>query len=164
MRYAPIPANDAERLKVLYQKDILDTPAEPRFDALTKEAAERLGMPISMVSIIDKEREWFKSCYGLGASEGPRNISFCGHAMLASDIFIIEDTWEDERFKDNPQVVSAPFVRFYAGIALHELGSGYVLGVFCVKDRIPRKLSVTEIGIFLDIAQRAELELNKKSK
>lgn len=163
MKYAPIPSNDVERLKVLYQKDILDTPPEPRFDALTKEVAEKLRVPISMVSIIDKEREWFKSCYGLDIKEGPRSTSFCGHAMLVSDIFIVADTLKDERFKDNPQVVGAPFVRFYAGIALHETGSGHVLGVFCVKDIKPRDLSVTELGVFLDIAQRAELEINKKS-
>jgi len=161
MKHAPIPPNDEERLKILHQKNILDTPAEPRFDELTKLATTLLKVPIAAVSIIDKDREWFKSCHGLNIKEGPRATSFCGHAMLASDLFIVEDTLQDERFRDNPQVMGYPFIRFYAGIALHELDSGHVLGVFCVKDTNPRKLSTKDIGIFLDIAKKVEIELNK---
>ena len=162
MKYAPIPPNDEERLKVLHQLNILDTPPEPRFDALTKEAVEKLHVPIAIISIIDKDREWFKSCQGLDTKEGPRNTSFCGHAMLASEMFIVEDTLKDERFKDNPQVMGKPFIRFYAGIALHEALTDYVLGVFCIKDTKPRDLSLSEINTFLDIAKKAEIELNTK--
>jgi len=162
MKYAPIPSNDEERLKVLHRLDILDTPPEPRFDDLTKEAVEKLKVPISMISIIDKDREWFKSCQGLNVKESPRNISFCGHAMLASEIFIIEDTLKDERFRDNPQVMGKPFIRFYAGIALHEALTNHVIGVFCIKDTRPRDMSLPEINIFLNIAKKAELQLNKR--
>lgn len=124
-------------------------------------ACELLKVPIAIVSIIDKDREWFKSCQGLDIKEGPRNTSFCGHAMLAKDIFIIEDALQDERFKDNPKVIDKPFIRFYAGYALYDSSGSHVLGVFCIKDTKPRKLSVSEIGAFLDIAQKVQIELNK---
>jgi hypothetical protein len=102
MQKAPIPADEKERLDAVHRAAILDTAPEERFDKLTKEAVEKLHVPISTVSILDSDREWFKSCVGTDQKEGDRSISFCGHALLAKDIFIVEDTFKDERFANNP--------------------------------------------------------------
>jgi len=161
MQTAPIPDNEKERLESVHELALLDTKPEERFDALTKEATEKLHAPISTLTIVDENREWFKSCQGLDQKEGDRAISFCGHALLASVLFIIEDTLKDERFKDNPVVIGPPFIRFYAGIRLLNLRTGLPIGVFCIKDIKPRKLSLEEINTFMDIGNRAEKEVNK---
>ena len=161
MKNAPIPKNEADRLMAVKALDILDTEPEARFDEVTKEATVRLHVPISTVTIIDKDREWYKSCQGIGMREGPRSISFCGHAMAAKDIFIVEDTLLDERFRDNPTVVNAPFIRFYAGISLYNKKDDLPVGAFCVKDTQPRKLSTEEMNIFLQLAGEAEDQLNR---
>ncbi len=140
---------------------ILDTKPEERFDRITKEATEKLQVPISTIAILDSKREWFKSCTGLDQKESDRAISFCGHALLVKELFIIEDTLKDDRFKDNPMVTGFPFIRFYAGQALLDYKTGKSIGVFCIKDTKPRKLSVGEVGIILDLANKAEIELNK---
>lgn len=160
MQIAPIPKNEKERLEAVHRMAILDTKPEERFDLLTREAVEKLKVPMSMVSILDSNREWFKSCVGLDQKEGDRSVSFCGHALLAKDIFIVEDTLKDIRFFDNPMVTGFPFIRFYAGIALLDNKSGQVVGVFCVKDIKPRVFNVEEIAILIDLAARAEEELN----
>lgn len=162
MQLAPIPSNEDERLAALHKLAILDTEPEERFDLLTKEAVEKLKVPMSMVSILDKEREWFKSCVGWDKKEGDRGASFCGHALLAGNIFIVSDTLQDERFSNNPMVIGEPFIRFYAGMALIDHESKQPIGVFCVKDKIPREFSLDEISIFMDLANRTEIELNKK--
>mgnify|MGYP001575743031 CR=1 FL=1 len=162
MQTAPIPENESERLAAVHRLAILDTAPEKRFDKLTKEAAESLNMPISTISIIDENREWYKSCYGLDQKQGDRSISFCGHALLSSDIFIVEDTRNDPKFADNPAVVGPPYIRFYAGVALRDQKTNRPIGVFCVKDFKPRKLSIKEIGLIIEIANRAERELNTK--
>ncbi|MDX9893512.1 MAG: GAF domain-containing protein [Patescibacteria group bacterium] len=160
MKKAPIPQNETARLEALKQLGILDTPTEKRFDQITKEATAKLQVPVSTISIIDEDREWFKSCQGLDSKEGARDISFCGHAMLSREIFIIEDTLEDERFKDNPYVIGKNGIRFYAGIALHDQASGLPIGVLCVKDFKPKKMSLDEIEILMKLAAKAEDELN----
>lgn len=163
MQKAPIPANEKERIEAVHKLNILDTKPEERFDVLTREAVEKLHVPMSMVSILDSDREWFKSCVGLDTKEGERAVSFCGHALLAKNIFIIEDTLKDPRFVDNPMVMGSPFIRFYAGIALHDkkTHSPLPIGVFCVKDTKPRTLSTEEIATLMELAERAEAELNK---
>ena len=148
-------------MEALHRLAILDTKPEERFDVLTREAVEKLKVPMSMVSILDSDREWYKSCVGLDAKEGDRAASFCGHALLATNIFIIEDTLKDPRFADNPMVVGFPFIRFYAGVALFDQETRKPIAVFCVKDTKPRKLTTVEIGIIIDLADRAEKELNK---
>jgi GAF domain-containing protein len=163
MQKAPIPKDEKERMATVHRLVILDTVPEERFDVLTREAVKKLHVPISTVTILDADREWFKSCQGLENKEGDRAISFCGHVLLAKDIFIVEDTLKDSRFADNPMVVSSPFIRFYAGISLLDRLTGQAIGVFCVKDIKPRKLSLEEIGIMTDLAERAETELNKSS-
>jgi len=161
MQNAPIPTNEKERLEAVHRVAILDTKPEERFDVLTREAVEKLKVPMSMVSILDSDREWFKSCVGLDKKEGDRTVSFCGHALLATNIFIVEDTLKDPRFADNPMVVGFPFIRFYAGIALYDKQTGQAIGVFCVKDIKPRVFNPRELAILMDLAERAEKELNK---
>jgi len=159
---APIPENEKERLEAVHQMAILDTEPEERFDVLTKEAIERLHVPISTVTIIDEKREWFKSCQGVNVRENSREVSFCGHAMFSSVLFIVEDTFRDPRFADNPMVINPPHIRFYAGIRLLDQRTALPIGVFCIKDTKPRKLTLEETNIFMDIAGRVENEINRK--
>ena len=161
MQNAPIPADENKRIEAVHRMAILDTKPEERFDTLTREAIEKLKVQMSMVSILDSDREWFKSCVGLDQKEGGRAISFCGHALLATNIFIIEDTLKDPRFADNPMVIGFPFIRFYAGVALFDYKTRQPIGVFCVKDTKPKKLSTEEIAFIIDLADKAEKELNK---
>lgn len=159
----PIPADEQNRLNALYQMGLLDTPPEERFDKITKQAVERFNTMLSTISILDKNREWFKSCSGIPiAKEEPRETSFCGHALAEKTIFIIEDATLDPRFIDNPHVVGPPFVRFYAGVALYDHATNQPVGVFCIKDDKPRKFSEQDISDLLNFAKRAEVELNSK--
>ena len=160
MQNAPIPNDENKRIEAVHRLAILDTEPEERFDVLTREAAEKLKVSMSMVSILDSDREWYKSCVGFNKKEGGRAESFCGHALLATNIFIVEDTLKDPRFADNPTVVGEPFIRFYAGIALFDHKTRQPIGVFCVKDTKPKKLTVQEIGVLIDLANKAEKELN----
>jgi|SRR3989338_1312286 len=162
MQSAPIPKDEKERLKKLFEMSILDTEPEERFDVITRDVIRVFNVPISTITIIDEKREWYKSCQGLEVKEAPRAVSFCAHAMLSRDVFIVEDTLKDDRFKDNPMVVNPPHIRFYAGAALRS-EDGINIGVFCVKDTKPRSFSNQEVGMLLDFAARAEAEL-KKSK
>src|SRR3989344_5148542 len=161
MQNAPVPEDEKERMEAVHRIAILDSDPEERFDVLTRQAVEKLNVAISMVSIIDHDREWFKSCTGLNQKEGERVVSFCGHALLARNMFVVEDTLADPRFADNPMVVGFPFIRFYAGVALFDYKSRQPIGVFCVKDTKPRELTVKEIGFIVDLANLAEQELNK---
>jgi GAF domain-containing protein len=162
MKIAPIPENETERLQAVKDLGILDSKTEERFDKITAEAAQKLNVPISAIAIIDEGREWYKACYGLDVKEGNRDISFCGHTLVdPEDILVIEDTLKDERFADNPYVVSDPYIRFYAGVRLFHRKTKMPIGVFCVKDKNPRNLSVDELSIVLDYAAKAEEEINK---
>ena len=161
MKKAPIPKNEARRLAALKSLNLLDTEPEPRFDNLTKKLAEQLNAPIATLSLLDKNREWFKSCQGVSSREGDRGISFCGHAMLSKQIFIVEDTLNNPDFADTPYVVGPPHIRFYAGVALREKKSRLPIGVLCIKDTEPRKLTLKEIDLLLHVAKEAEVELNR---
>ena len=164
MEPAPIPYNEKGRIKAVEELGILDTEPEERFDKLTKEAIEKLKMPISTISIIDSNREWYKSCQGIKDKEGERKVSFCGHAIFATNMFVVEDTLKDIRFFNNPTVIGYPFIRFYAGVTLLDKRTRFPVGVFCVKDTKPRKLSLEETAIIMDIAERAEKEINTPKK
>lgn len=156
---APIPKNEKERLQSLAALHILDTPPEERFDRITKVALYLFNVPISAITLIDSRREWFKSCQGLPKRESERAISFCGHALVSEDLLIIPDTKKDPRFANNPMVVNAPYIRFYAGVPIKS-ADGKRMGVFCIKDRKPRKLNKESISMLKSLAAWAELELN----
>src|SRR5471030_485945 len=138
---APVPENEAHRLATLREYQLLDTPAEELFDAFTRLAAQICGTPISLISLIDANRQWFKSNVGLpGVTQTEREVAFCGHAILGDGIFEIPDARADVRFAGNPLVTGDPNIRFYAGVPL-VTGGGDALGTLCVIDREPRKLT-----------------------
>lgn len=137
---APIPPNEKERLKALLSLDILDTEAEEQFDRLTRLASEICEVPISLVSLVDGERQWFKSRVGLDAEQTPREISFCQHAIMHENTFEIQNATLDDRFQSNVLVTGDPNIRFYAGHPLFD-DNGYALGTLCVIDRKPKKLN-----------------------
>ena len=136
----PIPKNEAKRIKVLWQYDILDTVPEEVFDELADLAAHICGAPIALISMVDENRQWFKSTVGVSVKETARDISFCAHAIMQNELFIIPDTTRDERFKNSPFVTAGPKIRFYAGAPLVS-PDGHALGTLCVLDKVPRELT-----------------------
>lgn len=141
MLTAPLPLDESERLRALERLDVLDSAPEREFDALVATAALVCGVPISLVSLIDRDRQWFKASWGLpGVTETPRDVAFCAHAILGDGIFEVPDALADPRFADNPLVATAPDIRFYAGAPLR-LSDGAHVGTLCVIDRVPRQLS-----------------------
>lgn len=162
MQKAPVPIDDAQRICAVEGLNLLDTASEERFDHITKEAIAKFSVPISTITLVDKDREWFKSVQGLQNREGSRSLSFCGHALMLQVIMIVNDTLKDPRFADNPMVIGSPFIRFYAGKSLYDYATNMPVGVFCIKDHKPRTMSVKDISDFLEFAERAEREINKK--
>jgi PAS domain S-box-containing protein len=157
---APAPhPREPERLAALRALHILDSGPEPRFDALTRTACRIFGVPTALISLVDADRQWFKSRQGLEASETPRDISFCGHAIHDDQPFVIEDALRDPRFLDNPLVAGELGLRFYAGIPLHS-PEGLPYGTLCLLDYTPRTFTVEERAALQDLAILAEDELN----
>lgn len=160
MQPAPIPKNEKERLQAVSSLGLLDTKPEKRFDDITTEALQTFHVPISTISILDKDTEWFKSYQGLPDTQGERSISFCGHALLSQIVMVVEDTLLDERFFDNPNVISGPKIRFYAGVCLREKKTHSSVGVLCIKDTKPRKFSAEDVDKLMSLGKKAEEEIN----
>ncbi len=137
---APLPPDETERLRALYECSILDTAPEEVFDDITRLAAQVCGVPIAAVTLIDAERQWLKSVVGLSGRETPRDVAFCAHTILQANILVVPDARADLRFADNPQVTGPPHIRFYAGVPLIS-EEGRALGSLCVIDTLPRTLT-----------------------
>ena len=146
MKLPPIPENESERLGALRALLLLDTPPEERFDRIVQFAAREFDVPIALISLVDENRQWFKSRVGLDACETSREVSFCGHALSMDAPLVIEDALRDERFADNPLVTGPPRIRFYAGAQLR-LPSGLVVGTLCLIDQASRRLDEIDLGI-----------------
>lgn len=152
------PALEDERMHALHALNILDTQPEERFDRLTRLARRLFDVPIALVSLVDSNRQWFKSCQGLTLTETPRDVSFCAHAILSDQILMIPDAGSDERFQNNPLVTGEPKIRFYAGCPL-KVGNGSNVGTLCLLDTRPRVLDAEERGLLRDLASMAEQEI-----
>jgi len=150
---------EALRLATLRSLNILDTPAEERFDRLTRLACKLFDVPVAAVSLVDVHRAWFKSCAGGDRISVPRDISFCTHALDAGDVLLIPDTTQDPRFADNPLVVNDPKYRFYVGCPL-KMSNGTALGTLCLLDTRPRSFDADDLVSLQDLAAMAAYELN----
>lgn len=158
----PIPPDEADRLRALHELDILDTAAEPEFDDLVALASHICGVPMSLVSLIDADRQWFKARIGVAEAETSRDVSFCAHAILGRDLMVVPDATTDARFADHPAVLGNPGIRFYAGAPLVTT-DGYALGTLCVVDETPRRLTLGQLQALRALARQvtAQLELRR---
>lgn len=154
MQSATLRPDEALRLTTLDALDVLDTPADPVLDGLVRAAAQLIGCPISLVSLVDENRQWFKAREGLAAQQTPRELAFCAHAILQDDLFEVCNSEEDERFADNPLVTGEPRVIFYAGVPL--MVDGHAMGTLCVIDHQPRELTLEQRALLRDLARSAE--------
>lgn len=159
----PLPDNESARLDVLRGYDILDTPAEEGFDDIARLASAICGTPISLVSLLDESRQWFKARVGLDVAETHRDLAFCSYAILQPDVLVVPNTLEDARFVGNPLVTDDPHIRFYAGAPLRT-ASGHALGTLCVIDRVPRELTPAQKEALQVLSRQivAQLELRQK--
>jgi diguanylate cyclase (GGDEF)-like protein/PAS domain S-box-containing protein len=152
------PFSEQDRLDALDSLAVLDTPAEPRFDRFTRLATLTFGVPIALVSLVDRDRQWFKSRCGLDVDETPRSIAFCSHAVAQDELLVVEDALLDPRFAGNPLVTGAPHIRFYAGQPLR--CDGHAVGTLCVIDCAPRRFTQAQRQALRDLAALVEIELN----
>ena len=151
MPAASLPSDEIARLALLRELDLLDTPAEPVFDRVVRLASRLLNVPMAAFSLIDAERQWFKSRVGIEAGETPRAHAFCAHTILQDDPLVVADARQDPRFEDNPLVAGAPDIRFYAGVPVRSSG-GLALGTLCAVDTIPRQLDAEQRAVLIDLA------------
>jgi len=165
MQKPQIPLNESARQAALDRYNVLDTLPEKEYDDLTRLAASICGTPIALISLIDRDRQWFKSQVGLGASETPRDISFCGHVVANDEMLQVNDALKDERFADNPLVVDEPKIRFYAGVPL-KTSDNFTLGTLCVIDRAARDLTPIQIQQLESLSRLviSQLELRRNNQ
>lgn len=160
MKIATIPANEVQRLHALQRLDLLDTDPEPAFDDLTMLAAHIFEMPIALVSLVDAERQWFKSRCGLQTSETSRDVSMCAHAFTEQDgLLVVRDTLLDDRFADSPLVVGEPYIRFYGGVVLWS-PERLPMGALCVIDHRPRAMDAAQKHALRALARQAEAQMH----
>lgn len=157
----PLPANEQERLALLYELLLLDTPPERRLDKIVEFAAGEFDVPICLISLVDANRQWFKARVGLDVCETPRDVSFCAHALGSEDVLLIEDTLRDPHFHDNPLVTGAPQIRFYAGAPLI-MRDGLAIGTLCLIDTRPRTFDAVAVTILRSLRDLAVLELGNQ--
>lgn len=154
------PLNEPARLKALKDLDILDTPLNQTFERITRLTKKMFDVPMVAISLVDADRQWFKSEQGLNTCETHRDISFCGHAILQDEIFVIPNSAKDERFKDNPLVTGEPHIMFYAGYPIRD-PDGYKLGSFCIMDNKPREdFTLEDLEPLKDMAAMVEQQLS----
>lgn len=158
----PVPDNEAERLERLERYQILDTPAEEAFDRATRLASKIMDTPIALVSLVDRDRQWFKSRLGLDVPETPRDIAFCTHAIMTTDPLVVGDALNDKRFADNPLVLEQPKIRFYAGAPL-TTRDGFNMGTLCAIDMVPHEPTADQIEALQDLAQMVVDELDLRA-
>jgi signal transduction histidine kinase len=163
MTSVPFPKSEADRLRELHSYAILDTPADPNFDALTELASLVCGTPISLISLVDAERQWSKSSRGLELRETARDVSFCSHCVAANDVLVVSDAHQDRRFVQNPLVLGHPNIRFYAGTPIRT-PSGACLGTLCVIDHEPKALSDVQRQALENICRTVENHLESHRK
>jgi len=162
VKTAPLPSNETQRLAALRRYNVLDTQAEAAFDDLTRLAAQICGTPVSLITLLDENRQWFRSRAGLDIAETSRDLSFCSHAILQADLLVVEDAGIDERFADNPLVTEGPSIRSYAGMPLIT-PDGFALGTLCVIDRQPRQFTPAQAEALRTLARQVmtQLELRR---
>ena len=162
---APETQRERQRLKILWEYQVLDTVPEEVFDQLTELAAHICEAPIALISLVDENRQWFKSKVGISLSQTSRDVSFCAHAIRQSGLFLISDATKDPRFAQNPLVVSDPKIRFYAGAPL-VTPDGHALGTLCVIDTVPRKLKPDQQQAMQVLARHvvSQLELRRRTR
>ena len=165
MTQPPLPENETARVEALRRYAILDTLPEQIYDDVTALASLIFGTPIALVSLVDADRQWFKSEVGLGKRETPRSESFCAHTLETAASLIVRDASQDPRFRDHPAVVGDPKIRFYAGAPLVE-PDGHVLGTVCVIDTSPRTPTVIQVAALEALARQvmALLECRRNGK
>jgi GGDEF domain-containing protein len=153
---------ETHRLHALHATGLLDTRASETFDRITRLAAALFDVPIGLVSLVDADRQWFKSCVGLDVSQTAREYAFCDHTIRTAEVLVIEDATQDPRFANNPLVTGEPHIRFYAGAPLL-LSSGQALGSFCIIDRAPRKFTAAQREQLQDLAAMvmAQIDLQR---
>lgn len=154
---------DDLRVEALKSYSVLDTPPHPSFDAVTHAAQIAFDVPIALISLLDETRQWFKSCIGLDVRETPRDISFCTHAIGQREVYVVADATKDALFAENPLVIGAPHIRFYAGAPLVD-SDGYALGTLCVIDTAPRAFPAKDRELLTALGQCALNAISLHSK